>query len=166
MRVAVKDGGHGVPAERLFETAATQIRIDLLRLAFHSPFDGRVVQQHDLLFRPKPRERRFELQRFVHGLVHEQFCDLLPPGPERSSPEPSHESLHAGKAYPFHLTRVTVEHEDTVVGQDVADFLLGSRLEVVIPQYSDDGNAYGGGQLFNEPACLVRGAVVGEIACD
>ena len=59
---------------------------------------------------PQPRERRLELQRFVHRLVHELLDDRLAPRTERVTAEAAAESLDAGDADSLQLARVAVEH--------------------------------------------------------
>ena len=159
-------GGHAVAAERLLEAAAAKIRINLAGLAFHGAFDGRVVQQHHFSLRAQPRQRRLELQRFVHRFVHEHLGHLFAPGSEHTAAKTACKPFHAGETDAVHFARVAVEHLDAGVDQNLPDFLLGARFEIVVAEDGHDGNPRGRGQVFDEGARLLGMPVIGEIAGD
>jgi hypothetical protein len=114
--------------------------------------------------RPQPRERGLELQRFVHGLLHEQLDRVLAPGAERAAAEAARETFDAGKAHAFDLRGFAVKHRHTGVDENLPDLVLLARLVIVIPEDCDDRNLDCGRELTGEDARFVRQAVIGEIA--
>src|SRR5687768_13713357 len=150
VRVAVEHRGHRIPAERLLETAGSEIGKDLGRLAGHGPGDRRVVQHRDALRCPKASERGLELQRLVHRLVHEVLDDLLAPWPERAAAESAGEALHAGDADAENLVALAVEDLHADVPEDATDLILLARFEVVIPEDPDGRDPDGVRQLPDE----------------
>src|SRR5262245_36787577 len=124
------DGGDRIPAERFFETAAAQIRVDLPRLTFDRGFDGRIVQQHNRLLGSETRQRRLELERFVDRFVHELFDDGLSPGTKRPSAESTREPLDAGKSDPLHFAGIAVENVHAVVDENLTDLLFVPGFEI------------------------------------
>src|SRR5262245_57618638 len=124
----------------LLETARSQVGEDLPRFAFNGTADRRVVKDRNPLRRAQPRQRRFELQRFVHGLLHERLDRGLSPRAERAASEAAAEALHAGEADAPDFRRFPVEHGDAGIPKDLHDFTLLAALEVVIAQHGDDGN--------------------------
>src|SRR5207253_2981742 len=109
VRMAVKDEGHRISADRLLQAARPEERIDLERLAVDRRLNRRVMQQRDDLLRSQPREGRLELQRFVHRFTHEVLDDPLAPRRERVAAEAAAEAFHAGDADARELARVAVE---------------------------------------------------------
>ena len=165
VRVAVHDEGHRIPIERFLQTARSDERIDLERLALDRRLNRRVVQQRNPLRRAKARQRGFELQRLVDGLVHELLDDRLSPRSERTRPEPATETLDAGDADALQLAGVTVENGQAGIGQNPAHLILLARLEIVIAEHGDGGNPERR-QLAGQHRRLFRQAVVGEVAGD
>ena len=140
MRVAVDHERHRIASDRLLEAARSEERIDLERLAFDRLLNRRVVQQRDELRRAQPRERRFELQRFVDRLVHELLDDRLAPRAERALAEAAAESLDAGDADAVQLARVAVEHVEAGLGENLPHLVGLSRFEIVIAEHGGHRN--------------------------
>jgi hypothetical protein len=95
VRVAVEDHRHRKAADRIFETARADERIDFRWLSFNRLLNGRVVEQDDLMLGPQPGQRGFELERFVDRLVREVLDRRLAPWSERALAEPAAESFDA-----------------------------------------------------------------------
>ena len=163
MRMAVQDERDRVAADRLFETRAAEERIDLERLALDRLLNRRVVQQRDDLPGAEPRERGFELQRFVHRFVDEGLDDLLAPRAERAPAEAAAEPLHPGDADAQDLAGVAVEHDHPGVGEDLGHLggLVG--FEVVVAEDRGGRNAKRR-QLSCEDLRLLGQAVVGQVS--
>src|SRR5207247_7704121 len=123
-----EDGGHAGTVERLLEAARSQERKDLPRLAFHRRLDGRVVEDRDPLLRAQARQRRFELERLVHRVVHEAFDRVLAPGLERAASEAAAEALDAREADALDLDALAVEHLHASVAEDLLDLGLVAGL--------------------------------------
>ena len=70
------------------------------------------------MFDRQPRQRGLELQRLLHGLVHEVLDDLLAPRSERASAEATAEAAHPGKPDSMKLPRVAVEHVHADIRED------------------------------------------------
>ena len=137
MGMAVDDGRDGIAVERVFKAAASQEREDLDRLILDRRPDRSIMQDGDSAFGPQSREGGFEFHRLVDRLLDEALDGRLTPGAERATPESAGKALRAGEPDPEHLDGVAVEHDDARVDQDLTDFRLAARLEVVIPE---DGN--------------------------
>src|SRR5678815_1008202 len=114
----------------------------------------------------KARERAFQLECFVHGLAHEVLDDVFAPGPERAASESAAEAFYARKADALHLARVSVEHCDAGVGEDLPNLVGLPGFVVMIPEYRDTRNAKRRGDVAREHARLFRQAVVGQIATE
>jgi hypothetical protein len=56
------------------------------------------VQERDAPGRPKPGERRLELERLVERRAHERLDEILAPRLERARSEPAREALGAREA--------------------------------------------------------------------
>jgi len=164
--MAVEDRRHGEARDRIFEPAAAQERVDVAGFSLDRSLDRRVVEQDHDVISTQARERGLELQRFVHGFVHELFDDLLAPRPERPAAEPPSEPLHAGKPDAFNLRRLAVEHDDAGVLQDPRDVGLLVGFVVVVAEDGDDRDFDRGLQFLDERARLFGEAVVGEITAE
>ena len=90
--------------------------------------------------RAQPRERRLELQRFVHRFAHELLDDRLAPRPERALAEAAAESLDARDPDAAHLARVPVEHGQAAVGENLTHLVGFTRLDIVVAQHGSGGN--------------------------
>src|SRR5262245_38723023 len=101
--MSMQDERHRVAANWLFEAARAEERRDLEGFTVDRLLDGRVMKQRNHLAGPNTSEGRLELQRLVHGFVHEPLDDRLAPGTQRALPESSTESLDPGDADPMHF---------------------------------------------------------------
>src|SRR6185437_3812288 len=135
--MAVKHRGHLEPGQRIFQSTRSEKWKDLGRLAFHRGTDRRVVQQRDAMLHRQSGQRRLELERLLHRLVHEVLDDLLTPRPERASSESTAEAAYAGEADAMKFPGVAIEHVHADVAQHLRDVALLIRLEVVIPEHAD-----------------------------
>ncbi len=163
--MAVQDQRHRITADRLFEPARTEERINFERLAIDRFLDRRIVQQGNQLCRAQPGERRFELQRLVHRFADELLDDGFAPRTERSLPEPAAEALHTGDADAAQLARIAVEDDNSGVGEDLADLIGLARFEIVIPQHRGHWHPQRG-HFPGEHARLIGQAIVGQVARD
>jgi hypothetical protein len=98
------------------------------------------VQQRHAALGTEPSERGLQLQRFSERLLHEPLDDILAPWPQRSSPEPSGESLHAGEPDSRDFTRFSIENADSGVTEDVSKLRRLAQLVIVISEDGHDGN--------------------------
>ena len=138
-------------------------RIDLERLADDGFLDGRVMKDRDHVLGAQTRERGFELQRFVETFVDEPLDDVFTPRSEGTTPEPAGEPLHAGEADAVDFRRVAIERDDAGVEQDLAQFVLLVRFEVVVSENGDCRNLQRL-KLARQRARFIGQAVIGEIA--
>ena len=106
MGVAVERDGDRVPEQRLLETAGSEEREDLGRLAFDGVADGRVVQDGDATGVRSRARADSSLSASSTALVHESLDDLLAPGLERALAEAAAHALDAGEADAGDLARV------------------------------------------------------------
>jgi hypothetical protein len=130
---------HRIAAQRLFETAASQEWVDFDGLPFHGGLDRRVVKQRDPMWRSESRERVFELQRLVDGLLHEGLEHALSPGPQRPATKAARETLDARESDIMDLACFAVENLDANFHQQSSYFVLVARLEVVLPSTATIG---------------------------
>ena len=87
--------------------------------------------------RPQPGERRLELERFVDRFVDELLDHRLAPRAERALAESTGEPFHAGDADAAHFSGFAIEHGDSRVREDASDFVLMTRLVVVVAEDGD-----------------------------
>jgi len=164
MRVPVKNRRDPKSIERFFEPPGSQVRIDGFRFAGHRVLHRRIVQQRDARVRAQPCERRLEFHRLVDRFLHELLHYGLAPRTEGAAAKSAAEAFDTGKADALHLVRVTIEHHDTRVPQNVAHVGRVARLVVVIAKHGDQGHLAVQRDLFGEPTRFIRQTVVGEIA--
>ena len=112
----------------------------------------------------QPRERRFQLQRFVDGFANEPLDDLLAPGSERPPPEAAAKSFHAGKTDAADLDGVAIEHGEARVHEDFPHVVLLIRFVVVIAEHGHHWNLQDTRELAHQCSSFVDKTVVGEVA--
>src|SRR6266508_1486965 len=139
MRMAVKGHGYAVPIQRFLQTAGSEKRHDLRRLALHGGSHRLIMQQRDQPGGSQACQRRFELERFTNGLLDKVFNRLLAPRLEGVAAEPSGESFYSGEADTEIFASRAVQDDDSCIGQDFFHLFLFGRFEFVIAQYRDDG---------------------------
>src|SRR5919108_5300222 len=122
------------------------------------------MQHHDMLCRPQSRNGALELQRFIDRLVDEPFDALLPSRLQGTLPESPGKALHTSKADPPNLTAIAIEHLNAGLGENTLHLLRLSRLIVVVAQHRNDWDLQGGHDLLRQNLCLLRQAIIGEIA--
>ena len=166
MGVTMEDGAHAITVDRLLEAARSAEGIDVGRLAFHGAADRRVVHDGDPAPGPQARQRRLELHRLVHRLLHEHLDRTLAPRTERAASEPSGEPLDAREPDAADFGGLAIEHGDAGLGQNLADLVLPARFVVVIAEHGDDGHLDGRRQLARENPRFVGQPVVGEVAAE
>src|SRR5918993_4736214 len=133
--VAVEDHVHWVAAERLFQSAGTEIRIDLEGFTSDGGRNWRVVQQCHAPLGAELPQRGLELQCFIQGLAHELLDQCFAPGSERPSTKSPGKSLDPRKTDPEHLSRLAIEDVHARVAEDLGYLALLARLIIVIAQH-------------------------------
>ena len=121
------------------------------------------MHEHDAVIGLESRQRRLELQRFLYRLVHEVLDDLFAPRTERATPKATAESANSGEPDAAKFPRVSVQHVDADVSQDLTDVTLLTRLEVVIPQHADHRDL-DRRQVLRQHTRLFRQPIVSEVA--
>src|SRR5581483_11898799 len=101
--------------------------------------------------------------RFVDGFADETLDDGFAPRSERALAEAAAKSFDAGHANTLQLRRVTVEHGDAGVREDVADLFRFARLDIVVAEDCGDRYAHRR-ELTREDLRFLGQSVVGEIA--
>ena len=109
--VTMENERDAIAVDWLFQPARTDERINLGWFPFGRLLNGGVVQERDHRFGPQPCERRFELQCFVHRLVHELLDDVFTPRTERPRTEAAAESLDSRNTDAFDLTGIAVGNQ-------------------------------------------------------
>ena len=113
--------------------------------------------------RPQPRQRRFELQRFVHRFAHELLDDGFAPRAEGALAEPAAESLDAGDADAQYFVRVPIEDRHPGVSENLTYFVTFTRFDIVITEHGNDRYA-NARDLPRQDAGFFGQTVVGQIA--
>src|SRR5678815_2051984 len=161
--MCIRDSAGAVAVDRLLAPARSEIRKDFRRLPFDGRADRRVVHYGNTPPRAQPGQGRFQLHRFVYGLLNELLDGMFSPRPQSAAAETPAESLDAGKTNTVNFGRFTIEHDDTCVGEDLADLELLAALIVVIAKHRNHGDLDRGGELPPEHPGFVRQTIVGEV---
>ncbi len=140
--MAVEDHVHRIARERLLQSARSEVRVDLQRLAGHGAGNWGVVQQGDLSFRPEPAQCTLQLQCLINGFPHELLDQRLPPGAKRPAAEPAGKALHASKTDPEELMGLAIENPHPGIAQDSGDLADLSAFVVVVSEDRYDGDRH------------------------
>lgn len=112
---------------------------------------------------PQPRQRRFELQRFVDRFANELLDDRFAPRPKRALAEAAAESLDACDANPVRLVRIAIKHDEPGVGHDLPHLVTLARFDVVVTENSDRRHT-DRRQLARQHTRFVRESIIGQVA--
>src|SRR5688500_2122412 len=111
----MKHGRDVEAREWLFQAPRTEKWIDFARVPIERAPTRRVMRDGDTVRTLQPRQRGFELECLVDGLVNKRLDHRFPPCAKCAAPEATTESANASEPYPVHLVGVAIEHPDAGV---------------------------------------------------
>ena len=165
VRVAVHDERHRIAADRLFEAARSEERIDLERLAFDGLLNRRVVQQRDRA--ACVRSRASAASSFsASSTASCTNCLMIvsPQGPSARVPKPPPNPFTPAMPTPCISHASPSSTVTPRVGENLADLGCLARFEIVIAEHRRRSACAAASARAPAPRASSGEPVVGEIA--